>query len=263
ENGSEETAEVYRLSEVAPEDDYFAANLQLLQALAPMPHIDAVEEISKRKDTPMTELDLKHLNRRLESVKYWLENYASDEEKMQLHDTLPDSVSELDIIQRAFLNRLGHALVDADWEAEALQVKIFDVTRTTPIKQPLAFQAMYTALFDRRAGPRAGNLFVFLERDYLVKHFQAISYNKVEFWQAANLSKGEFEAWLQEHQENIESASVEKDYADDIGALELCIAVKDGKIHARRMLFEMDEATFNKEADVCLQQWVDKFNLKM
>ncbi len=210
---SSDVKEVYRLSEVNPEGDYYSPDIQLLQALVQMPHIDVVDEICKRKAEPLTAVDLKHLERRIASIKYWLDKYASDEEKLQLQATLPPVAETLSVVQRAFLNLLAERLPAATWTGDSLQTAIFNIARTTPIKQQDAFKAIYTVLFGRELGPRAGNLFEFLDCGFLVSRFTELAYSKAALWRETGISSPEFEQWVQLNRESILSLSAHLDFA--------------------------------------------------
>ena len=81
-------------------------------------------------------------------------------------------------MQRAFLHHLADALAGTSaeiaagpWEDDALQSKIFEVARLTPIEQPAAFKAIYRVLLDREAGPKAGNLLAFLDPAFVMRRF--------------------------------------------------------------------------------------------
>jgi lysyl-tRNA synthetase class 1 len=253
---SPDVQEVYRLSEVNPEGDYYAPDIQLLQALVQMPHINVVEEIGKRKAGRLTDIDLKHLERRIASIKYWLDRYASDEERLQLQDTLPESAHELTATQRAFLQILADKLPSATWQGDKLQTAIFDVARITPIKQQNAFLAIYKALFARELGPRAGNLFEFLDCEFLTTRFKELSYSKAEYWLETGITASEFEAWLEKNKELLDTVWAHFDFIiheDDLpkahefgerfgaglGVIEFYAKFSsDGKIHLQRLLFD-------------------------
>jgi lysyl-tRNA synthetase class 1 len=267
---NEEIKEVYRLSEVNPEGDYYAPDIQLLQALVQIPHIDVVEEIRKRKAGHLTELDLKHLQRRIASIKYWLDRYATDEEKLELKSSLPEIAKTLSASQSAFLNLLAAKLPDAVWQGDKLQTLIFDIARVTPIKQQEAFQAIYKTLFGRELGPRAGNLFEYLDRDFLVTRFKEVSYLKVLFWLETGVEVSELEAWLEKNKEAISALWAHFDFTmheDDLpaghaygerfgsglGVIEIYAKFSsDEKIHIQRVLFEQFEGIdldMHNEAD--------------
>jgi lysyl-tRNA synthetase class 1 len=187
---------VYELAQVTPEPDYWVADFQLVTALIQMPHLDAVKELEKRKGAPFTELEKKHLDLRIRAANYWLEHYATDEEKTRLQETLPARADDLTEAQCGFLHYLGLALKEATWTYEALQVTVFNAARLTPIDQPTAFKAIYRVLLDRESGPKAGNLLSFLERDFVLKRLAEVPYHERQFLEATGLSVEAFEQWL-------------------------------------------------------------------
>ena len=230
---------VYDLSQVTPEPDYWAADFQLVAALIQMPHLDAVKELEKRKGSPFTELDLKHLNLRIRAAQYWLEHYATEEEKTKLQDTLPARASELSVEQRGFLHMLAAQLKDAVWQDEALQIAVFNAARVTPIDQPSAFKAIYRVLLDRESGPKAGNLLSFLDRDFVIKRFAEVPWSEREFLEATGLTAGAFERWLASEKEKVTTiAGHYRSLTDDRGdsIIEFTMVLTDGKTHCRRVL---------------------------
>lgn len=233
---SEEVKRTYQWSEVSPQGDYFNANIQLIEALVQMPHLDPIKEVEKRKGSPLTSVELEHLQRRIASVKYWLDHYATEEEKLQLRDTLPARAKELNATQRAFLNLLAKELPSTPWEDDTLQSKIFAVARLTPISQPLAFQAIYRVLFDRESGPKAGNLLAFLDQTFIVKRFQELSYTKAEFWQETAMTTAQLETWLQEKQGEIVSVQTHLEE----GVIEFLVTLTDQKTYMQRVQWSAD-----------------------
>jgi lysyl-tRNA synthetase class 1 len=243
---SEEIKRTYLLSEITPEGDYFNANLQLIEALVQMPHLDPLKEVEKRKGSVLTPIELKHLQRRLDTVKYWLANYATEEEKLQLQDSLPARAEELSLVQRAFLWCLARELPFTPWEEEVLQSTIFRMTRLIPIPQLAAFQAIYRVLLDRDSGPKAGNLFVFLDRDFIVQRFKELSFPATDFWRATGVPLSEFEAWLEKHKPDITDilAGIDitiKEDGDWVGIIEFFVTLKDQKTYMHRTLFLTEE----------------------
>ena len=229
---------IYEISQVTPEPDYWSADFQLVAALIQMPHLDAVKELEKRKGSPFTALEQKHLDLRIRAAKYWLENYATDEEKTRLQETLPARVSELTPAQRGLLHILGDQLQAATWQDDALQIAVFNAARLTPIDQPSAFKAIYRVLLDRESGPKAGNLLSFLDRDFVIKRFAEVPWAEREFLAATGLSVEAFEQWLTMERAKVVSLSaLYRPIPDDPGnsVVEFQIAMTDGKMHCRRV----------------------------
>ena len=240
-DGGGDTREIYALSQVAPEGEYYAPNIQLLQALVQMPHIDVVEEIRRRKPGgSLSALERTHLQRRIASIQYWLDRYASAEERLQLQPQLPAVAAQLSATQCAFLHRLAERLPNASWQADALQSTIFDATRITPIAQPDAFQAIYLVLFGRTSGPRAGNLFEFLEPDFLSQRLTQVTYAQAQLWQESVVEREVLEQWLQSQQGKIASMTTqlqrlpETEEGEIAAVLEFTVTLNDGKTHLRR-----------------------------
>ena len=198
---------VYELSEVDPEPEHWLADFQLVTALIQMPHLDTVKELEKRKGSPFTDLERKHLERRLHAARYWVENYATEEEKTRLQEKLPARAQELSATQRAFLNLLSERLGSAEWEGNALQVSIFDAARLTPIDQPSAFKAIYRVLLDRDNGPKAGNLLSFLDRDFVTKRCAELPVDQFKFWEETGTTPDAFVHWLAKERAKIKSLS--------------------------------------------------------
>ncbi len=277
--------EVYQLSEVNPEGNYYTPNIQLLQALVQMPHIDVVKEIRKRKEGDLTDIELSHLNRRIASIKYWLEHYATAEEKLQLKQELPSQANELSATQCAFLHILAKKLSLLDrWKSDTLQSVVFDAARLTPIKQPNAFQAIYNVLFARDSGPRAGNLFEFLDIDFLKRRFMEVSYLDSQFWLETGLDTSAFEAWLEKNLEKIskiwahfEFYTASQDSVNIgtalVGVINFYMKFSDEKIHVQRLLFDQLEGVdlnTHTEADYFqtyvyeyLKELEEKYNLSI
>lgn len=229
---------VYRISELSPEGAYFNANFQVVSALVQMPHLDVVEQITRRKGAPLTEIERRHLDQRIASAKVWVENYASEEEKTRLQETLPARAQELTAAQRAFLHRLADVLPDTPWDDDGLQAKIFEVARLTPIEQPVAFKAIYRVLLDREAGPKAGNLLAFLERDFVIARFRELAFAKLDYWRETATSVEELEKWLTQQREKIASSSHTTAMEGSVAAFEITFTLLDGKLQLKRVLVE-------------------------
>ncbi len=235
-NATPDEACVHRLSELTPEGGYMTANFQLVSALVQLPHLDPVREIEKRKGSPLTAIERRHLDARIASAKIWVENYASEEEKTRLQETLPARAQELTQTQRSFLQNLANALPETAWEDNALQAKVFEVARMTPIEQPVAFKAIYRVLLDREAGPKAGNLLAFLDRDFVISRFRELDCDKLAFWRESAVTVETLEAWMTKESGKIESHHSQLTIEGGVSANEFTFTMTDGKRMVKRVL---------------------------
>jgi lysyl-tRNA synthetase class 1 len=233
--------ELYRLCEIpghgqAGEGGFFDASFQLLLTFVQMPHVNLLAEIEKRKGAPLTEVERKHFDRRVHAAKWYLEHLAREDEKIHLQDALPARAEELGPVQRAFLHGLADALEHTAWEDDAVQARLFDLARRTPIDQGTAFKALYRVLLDRELGPRAGALMACLDKAWIVARLRAVSFSEAAFLRESATS--DVGAWLDKNKAQLAGGLVitERAATDDamVRALEITATLKDGKVHILR-----------------------------
>ena len=228
----------YRLACLHEPENYRTANFQLVSAMVQLPHLDAMKEMEKRLGGALTELERAHLDQRIRSAREWVENFATEEEKTHLQETLPARAESLTQVQRAFLNRAADALGNSAWDDDALQTAIFDVARTTPIEQGLAFKAIYRVLLDREAGPKAGNLLAFLDRDFVVKRFREMPFEQIEFWKQSAVTADELRAWFEKEKTKIASHEQRLQVDGAVFSSEYHFTMSDGKRLLKRVVSE-------------------------
>lgn len=276
---------VYELSCVAPKTDHWVADFQLVTALIQLPHLDVVKELEKRKGSPFTNLERTHLDLRIRAAKYWLANYATDEEKTRLQEILPVRAQELTPTQRSFLQTFAGLLPQTQWTGAALQAAVFSAARLTPIDQPTAFKALYRVLLDREAGPKAGNLLSFLSREFVTRRCAELPVDKYKFWEETAISDEAFEQWLAKEKPNITALSskfiflsVGRDlpanplgqhHEHGMGIIEFFATLTDGKTYCKRVIFERFKSldtSAEKEFehfDCYARQWVGELESQL
>lgn len=242
-------ARLYEITQVTAEPSYYSPPFDMLLSLAQMPHLDPVREVQRITGRTLSPVELRHLNQRVESAKYWLRTFARDEDRFEIQRALPPSASTLTPAQRGFLHALADALEDTAWEPAALQASIFDTARLTPIAQPDAFGALYAVLLDRESGPKAGNLLAFLEPAFVTNRLRETpAPSRGAFWADTSVSREELEDRLARDRASIVSASAEVfvDAPDDESApaavVDITVTMSDTKVHTRRCRLEPEHA---------------------
>lgn len=182
---------------------YHPVGFQLLTALLQLPHIDIEQEIERRSAERPSAADKEALNKRLRSTRYWLDNFAAEEDRLELQGEVPDSVVRLRASQRAFLRLLGDRFPTDQVTEDAYQRFLFDMARLTPIDHKSAFQALYRALLDKDQGPKGGALLSYLDAGFLIERFSEISYSVDEFWCETGVTPDACAAWIAEHAQSI------------------------------------------------------------
>ena len=226
--------------EVDPERTaYRPVNFQLLTALMQMPHLEVEAEIDKRTEGGLSELDRQILRQRIAAARCWLDNYAADEDRVEIQQTLPASVARLNHTQRAFLHLLGENFPTEERSEDGYQKFIFDTARLTPIDQKHAFSAIYRALLDKEQGPKGGSLFSYLDKDFLRRRFAEADYSLLDFWHESAFSTEQADAWLDKHQAKLATISAVPRLHAVHGrgrcVVELRIALNDDKVHTVRV----------------------------
>ncbi|MEO6061116.1 MAG: lysine--tRNA ligase, partial [Thermoflexales bacterium] len=235
----------FDMSQVTDEGGYYDANFQLVTALAQMPHLEVEAEIARRKGTPLSEVESRHLRRRIQAARVWLDTYAADEEKIIVRQSLPERANSLSAAQRAFLRALAAQLPGAPSDDDGLQGLIFEAARMTPLPSGDAFKAIYRVLLDRESGPRAGSLLAFLERDFSVARFNELDYDRDALMRETAVTAAAFAAWLRDPKSKVASIrlgqdalSVEQALAragDGPGTLDFVVTAADGKTQLKRV----------------------------
>lgn len=251
----DEDKRVYLLSQITPEGYYHTPNFSLVLALLQLPHLlDLEAEVAKRKGSPLTDSERAHLSRRVRAAECWLDEYATDDERIALQQTLPASAHDLTVTQRAFLHHLADALELGTWEDDALQTLVFEVARLTPIDQPRAFQAIYQTLLARDSGPKAGNLLAFLEPGFVATRFRELPYSVVDFWRESGISIAALEEWIAAHAHGIRAirAALALGTGADgaLGMIEVRLTLDGDKTHAQRAVVDCDGARASLAAEV-------------
>lgn len=221
------------------------ASFQLLTAILQLPHINAEDELVRRAGQSLSETDKHLLRERIAAVRYWLEHFADDEDKLTLCDTLPESAATLSAAQKAFLHLLAEHLPPDDADEEANQRCLYDVARATPLPAKEAFLAIYRVLFDRSHGPKGGGILAYLSRADLIKRFTAVSRDIGVWWRDTALPVDEIVVWLQQNGDPSRPVPCKIVNASDTSlyVLELLITARDGKTHGRRTLLQSTKDT--------------------
>lgn len=222
-----EDRRIYDLSDIRAQGDYYAESFQTVTALVQMPHLDVEHEVAKRKGSELSAVELDRLRDRIKAARYWLDHHATDEERLILQEQLPAGASQLGHAQRAFLHDLAGRLGTCDWQEDLIQAEIFEAARFTPLKQSFAFQAIYRVLLDKEAGPKAGNLLAFLEREFVVARFRELKVNQALYLSEVALDPEELEQWAEQHRGAVSQVVVEEHRVDGKFYTAICFVSKD------------------------------------
>ncbi len=131
--------------------------------------VDKITAILKRHNLPLPDREV--LQNRIAYAQYWVENYAPPEVRLQLQETVPDSVTGLTAEQREALGTLANRL-EPGMDGDAIHALVYSLTEGGEIQPKALFQAIYTAFLDQPRGPRVGWFLGSLEFDFVSTRLQ-------------------------------------------------------------------------------------------
>lgn len=77
--------------------------------------------------------------------------------------------------QKQYLTKLKENLIALEkWEGEELQTALFTATKQLGISPSVAFPAIYYSFLGKERGPKAGYLFSYLDKDFVLKRLEEV-----------------------------------------------------------------------------------------
>jgi lysyl-tRNA synthetase class 1 len=170
---------VFRYSLLSPDADVAAEAAAFRPAFAHLallvqaPGVAVAERVAAEKRAPLTAREKEILRERMAAVRSWLEAYAPDRARVQVHDTLPEAVVDLDPSGRSYLAALAAAAErEEPASGDAWQAAIFAVAADLGLVPGVAFEAIYRSFLGRPTGPRAGWLLASLDRAFVIRRLR-------------------------------------------------------------------------------------------
>ncbi|MDO8639643.1 MAG: lysine--tRNA ligase [bacterium] len=160
---NDDLARVFELSQVGEIKNPPEIRFSVLAQWVQMPNME--EEIKKQGLTEWAKY-----------ARVWVEKFAPESEKFTVQKIIPKEAEKLSENQKKFLRRVASEL-DKNWNAEAFQKNIYELTKELGLPSKEAFSAIYMALIGKDHGPKAGWLILSLDKDFVKKRFEKISEN--------------------------------------------------------------------------------------
>lgn len=107
-------------------------------------------------------------------ARVWVEKYAPENEKFLVQKDLPEKAKSLTLHQKEFLQKVS-SILDHDWEAEAFQTEVYNITKQMSLQAKEAFAAIYAALIGKDHGPKAAWLILSLDKKFVKKRFAEVT----------------------------------------------------------------------------------------
>lgn len=110
---------------------------------------------------------------RLERAKAWVENYAPENQLLEILEDLPEEVvQELSIKQEDCLGALADYISGEDYDPVEVHNRVYEIAREQDLEPVDLFQAIYLVLLGQKSGPRVGNFLTALEDEFIIGRFR-------------------------------------------------------------------------------------------
>lgn len=149
------TFEMSQIGELPKKEPTFLPRFRDVVNLMQQATVDLQKKFEEIKGSSLNEEELHNLKEREKYARIWIEKYAPDEFKLGLSEEMPDKIKELDQEQKEYLVE-AIKLVESDLDAEELQTKLYELTKSLGINTKKAFSSLYISLIGKEFGPRAG-----------------------------------------------------------------------------------------------------------
>lgn len=177
--GDEKLARTYVLSQISKvpgkEKGFFVPRFRdvanyLLQGLT---EDELLEKFTEIKGGRIDDSERSVLEERVRYAKVWLENYAPEEFRFEMTETLPEAAKSLTEKQQDYLKAIVKIYNDGD-DAESLQISLYELAKEIKISTKEAFAAIYIAFIGKFQGPRAGMLLSKFGKEKVIKRIKEI-----------------------------------------------------------------------------------------
>jgi len=148
------TFELSQISELPEKKELFLPRFRDVANFVQQPSVNLVEKFAQIKGSQLTKEEELILNERETYARVWIENYAPDDFRYQLTETLSEDVKSFSKIQKDYLKKVRMLLNKID-DPEKLQKEIYNAAKEIEIQPKDAFAAIYITLIGKKFGPKA------------------------------------------------------------------------------------------------------------
>ena len=145
--------ELSHIGELPKKEKTFLARFRDVANFIQQPGVDVYKRFAEVKGSDLSEAEKGLLDIRIKYSRIWLEKFAPSDLKLGLSDK--DNNFELSEEQKKYLEEVI-ILINQDSDAEELQGKLYELTKTQGINPKSGFQAIYQVLIGKDFGPKAG-----------------------------------------------------------------------------------------------------------
>lgn len=123
--------------------------------------IERTVDLSKASDE-----DLARIEKRCETVRYWLDHFAPAKVKFSVLKETPQGVLKTDD-EKDVVSKIGALMRTCDWNADAIGNGISEIGKASPIGLKATYKLVYNLIIGQPAGPRIGAFLASMDRGFV------------------------------------------------------------------------------------------------
>lgn len=179
ENGEPKLARTYVLSQIKEipqkEKGFFAPRFRDIANFISLGLSDTqvIKKLVDVKGGKIDDSEQKIIDERIKYAKIWLRNYAPKEFKNEFSIEMPTDAKNLTEDQKRYLTNIKD-LFDGKFDADSLQVDLYNKAKEMGIPTKDAFSAIYISFIGKTHGPRAGLLLSNLGKEKVILRIEEV-----------------------------------------------------------------------------------------
>jgi lysyl-tRNA synthetase class 1 len=151
----------------------FLPRFSQIAFLVQMPHLDIYEEVERMKESPLSSEDRQEIDLRAKYAKKWLENYAPEQFRFEIQQTIPTSAKDFSDIQKSALTELlEYVQQTPELDGKALHEKLHEIKTSQNIQPKELFSAIYQLFLGRTSGPQVGWFLSTLDKSFVATRLE-------------------------------------------------------------------------------------------
>ncbi len=172
----EDLARIFVLAQVAKvpqKKTIFLPRFREVAQVLQMPNVNPKDYFKEKKGSDLKDEEKDILEERMKYAKVWLSEDAPSDAVFKIAGALPKEAKKLSGKQKKYLDGLAD-LIDKAKTPQALEEKMYELTKEIGLSTKDTFQAVYISLFGKPHGPKASWL-IWENKDKAIKLFKEAS----------------------------------------------------------------------------------------
>lgn len=153
----------------------FLPRFSQIAFIAQMPHLDLLAEVERIKGEGLTGEDIEEAQERAFYAKKWVSEYAPEDYRYELQQSLPERAKALSAGQKEALKRLAEYIqTTPELNGPALHEQLHALKEELHIEPKALFSALYISFLGKESGPKAGWFLSVLPRDFVLTRLSEV-----------------------------------------------------------------------------------------